>query len=631
MWQGVNRVAPGSHSGPGCAWTGLCITGETPARSFDLEMNRVGDRAGGPRRAAWGTLRGAIDRALDGHHEAVRVHRYPGPDSLTSKPRPNSLEDARATPNLTSSLLEAIDRLDDAYFEMDADFCYRRVNPAGLRIAGKRPEEILGKHVLEVFPDVADAAIHETTKRVMETGEAARVETYYPPFNRWYANSIYPITDGIAIFSRDISEQKLLEQNLAFLAEASKILSSSLDTQRTLRAVAQIAVPRIADWCAVDLLTGPGTVELLAVAHVDPEKVRWAEELRQRDPVDLDQPVGLAKVILTGQPEFYPKITDEMLVATAKDERTLELARSLDFTSAMIVPLTIQDTTIGAITFVSTDSGRHYTPADLSTAQELASRAALAIENSRLYAASQRAVALRDDFIAAASHELRTPVTSLKVYTEVLLRQAVQRNDARATRSLQAMNGQIDRLSALIVDLLDVAKIEAGTLELRREELDLRQFVAEIVEVMQATTTKHRIEVEGRTAGAFVGDRERLGQVLTNLLSNAVKYSPQADRVVVRLAGDSDDVTLEVEDFGIGIEREHLPRLFDRFYRVNNPDEQTFPGLGMGLYIAQEIVHRHGGALEVESVLGQGSRFRVRLPVNGLAMRGAEPAEIETG
>jgi PAS domain S-box-containing protein len=548
----------------------------------------------------------------------VRVHRDRDGDEAIPPPPTASARDAEASASLTpDAVLDAIDGLVDGYFEMDTEYRYRRVNPAGLLITGKTRDEMLGKHVLEVFPDVADAAIHQTTMRVMETREAASVETFYAPFNRWFVNSIYPITGGIALFTRDINEQKVLEHNLAFLAEASKVLSSSLDTQQTLRTVAQLAVPRIADWCAIDVLTAPRTVELLAVAHVDPAKVEWAKELRQQDPVDLDRPVGLAKVLLTGEPEFYPEITDEMLVATAKDERSLALARSLGFTSAMIVPLTVQDATIGAITFVATESGHHYTATDLSMAQELASRAALAIENSQLYAASQRAVTLRDDFIAAASHELRTPVTSLKVYTEVMLRKATRGSDEAAVRSLQAMNNQIDRLSSLIVDLLDVAKIESGTLELRQEAFDLRQLVDEIVEVTQATLTKHRIDVEGDATLAVVGDRERLGQVLTNLLSNAAKYSPKAELILVRMWGDQDDVFLEVEDFGIGIQREHLPHLFDRFYRVSTPDEKTFPGLGMGLFIVQEIVRRHGGDLHVESTAGRGSCFRVRLPAHG--------------
>ena len=362
------------------------------------------------------------------------------------------------------------------------------------------------------------------------------------------------------------------------------------------------------------MLTAPHTVELLAVAHVDPEKMRWAEELRQQDPVDLDRPVGLAKVLRSGQPEFYPKISDELLAATAKDERTLQIARGLGFSSAMIVPLVVRDATIGAVTFVTAESGRHYAPADLHMAQELASRAALAIENSRLYSESQRAVALRDDFISVASHELKTPVTSLRVYAEVLQRQAAQRHDEQTSHSLGKMVTQLGRLTLLVSDLLDVSRIDAGKLELRRDSVDLRQLVGEVVDALRATTSKHRIDVVGTIRQPLTGDRERLEQVLTNLLTNAIKYSPQGERVIVRLAETAHDATIEVEDFGIGIDPDDRGRIFDRFYRSSSSQQRTFPGLGMGLYISSEIVRRHGGTIWATSDTGRGSVFHVVLP-----------------
>lgn len=156
----------------------------------------------------------------------------------------------------------------------------------------------------------------------------------------------------------------------------------------------------------------------------------------------------------------------------------------------------------------------------------------------------------------------------------------------------------------LVGDLLDVSKIEAGKLELRHELIDLQRLTDELVEAIQATIAKHQILVEGTVSRHVVGDGERLGQVLTNLLTNAVKYSPQADRIIVRLAETPDGVTIEVQDFGIGIDPEHLDQVFDRFYRVTSEDEKTFPGLGMGLYISHEIVRRHGGTMEVTSVKG---------------------------
>jgi signal transduction histidine kinase len=266
---------------------------------------------------------------------------------------------------------------------------------------------------------------------------------------------------------------------------------------------------------------------------------------------------------------------------------------------------------------VSAESGRRYTEADLRTAEELASRAALAIENSRLYADSQRAVALRDDFISVASHELRTPVTSLKIYTQLLQRQAVKRGDEQTGQSLAKMDAQIDKLSALIGDLLDVTKIEAGKLALDPVRVDLRALVDDVAETIQATAERHLIEVSGDASCPVWADRDRLGQVVSNLLTNAVKYSPFADRVQVRVGDGDGCATVEVEDFGIGIDPEHLKRIFDRFYRVSSPDEKTFPGLGIGLYISREIVRRHGGKMAARSAKGRGTVFTFTVPYAG--------------
>lgn len=509
---------------------------------------------------------------------------------------------------------DAIDQFADGYFELDRDFRYRRVNVAGARLVRMSPDAILGHHVLALFPEVETTEVHQAVKRVMAGGCPEHIETYYAPLLLWAINSVYPLKDGVAIVSRDITAQKHLEQNLSFLAEASSVLSSSLDYERTLRTVAQLAVPHIADWCAVDMVNDAGAVERLAVAHVDPEKVRWAEDLRRREPVDLSAPTGLAKVIRTGQSEFYPEITDDMLVAAAKDEEHLALLRSIGFSSAMIVPLTVQGQTLGGITFVAAESGRHFAPAALAIAENLANRAALAVENARLYGQSQRAVALRDDFISVASHELKTPVTSLKIHAQLLQKQAERRGDESLARSVTKMNGQIDKLTQLIGDLLDVSRAESGHLALNLAAVDLDRLIAEVVESVQQTTDRHRIIVDGVIRRSLYADRERLGQVFTNLITNAVKYSPDADRVVVRLAAGEAGASIEVEDFGIGIAAEHHDKIFNRFYRVGSPDEKTFPGLGMGLYISHEIVRRHEGTLDVESATGSGSVFRVILP-----------------
>src|SRR6476469_3163624 len=182
---------------------------------------------------------------------------------------------------------DALDQLSDGYYEIDRDLRYRRVNDAGARLVHKSAAEMIGRHVLDLFPDIQQSEVYRAVQRVMNGGVAEHVEVFYDPLLLWGVNSIYPIAEGVAIVSRDVTAEKLLQQTLSILAEASKVLSSSLDLKRTLGEVTALATPRIADWCAVDMLNADGGVELLALAHVDPEKVRWATELRQHDPIDM--------------------------------------------------------------------------------------------------------------------------------------------------------------------------------------------------------------------------------------------------------------------------------------------------------------------------------------------------------
>ena len=288
--------------------------------------------------------------------------------------------------------------------------------------------------------------------------------------------------------------------------------------------------------------------------------------------------------------------------------------RHIGFTSVMIMPLLVRGRAIGAISFVTAESGRHYTAADLSMGEELASRAALAIENAHLYREAQNAIGIRDDFISIASHELKTPITSLKMYTQVLQKQFAKRGEESVSRSLAKMDAQLNKLTLLIGDLLNVTKIELGQLAFQEEAFDLNEVVRETVEQIQMTTPKHTIHIEGSIRRHVWGDKERIGQVLTNLLSNAVKYSPQANSVIVRLTSEQEAAVVSVQDFGIGIDTEHQANIFTRFYRVSDLEEKTYPGLGIGLYIAHEVVKRHGGDLTVVSEKGKGSVFRFTLP-----------------
>lgn len=465
--------------------------------------------------------------------------------------------------------------------------------------------------------------VSKLAQHAAETGE-----DFHSEFRiRWPDNSIHHLSARAQIFrdtqgkpermvgiNTDITDRKQVERNLLFLAEASKTLSSSLDYQTTLNTVAQLAVPDIADWCAVDMLVND-QITLVAVAHKDPEKVSWARELRHKQPPNRDAPGGLPQVLRTGKSEFYPEITEELIQASTKDPKILKLIHKIGFRSLIIAPIFRGGKPIGGITFVTTETNRLYNQSDLAMAEELASRASLAIENAQLYLESQNAIGIRDDFISVASHELKTPVTSVKIFTQVLQKHFEQLGDHTASTYLNKMDKQINRLTELIYNLLDISKIQAGRIEFNEKLFDIDTLVRETVEVMQATT-KHKLIIEGETHQQVFGDEDRLGQVLSNLISNALKYSPKAKKVIITLSSTEKEVTVSVRDYGIGISPQHLEKIFERFYRVFDNTDKTFPGLGIGLYISSEIVRRHHGTFHVESHQGKGSTFSFTLPLN---------------
>ncbi len=221
----------------------------------------------------------------------------------------------------------------------------------------------------------------------------------------------------------------------------------------------------------------------------------------------------------------------------------------------------------------------------------------------------------KDEFIAVASHELRTPVTSIKAYTQLLQKLFRKKGDLQSVELLTKMDGQINKLINLIADLLDVSKMQAGKLQLRLNDFNFNELVSEIVDEIQQTTTYHTIRTELTEGTMVYADRDRIEQVLTNLLTNAVKYSPQADTIIVKTHVEKETITLSVQDFGLGIPKEKQAKVFERFYRVEGRTETIYPGLGLGLYISSEIISRHGGTIWVESGEGKGSTFCFTLPI----------------
>lgn len=221
----------------------------------------------------------------------------------------------------------------------------------------------------------------------------------------------------------------------------------------------------------------------------------------------------------------------------------------------------------------------------------------------------------KDDFISLASHELKTPVTSIKGYTQILKKLVAKDTDPSVVKYLGKMDQQISKLKNLITDLLDVSKAAQGKLDYKDTQFSLDKTIEGIIEDIQHVTDTHQILFENKMPVTICGDQERIGQVVINLLTNAIKYSPDADRVVVRMEQDGNTVQIHVQDFGMGIPPHALTKIFERFYRAYNEEQPVYSGLGIGLYISHEIVARHNGSIAVQSILNKGTTFTVSLPL----------------
>jgi signal transduction histidine kinase len=420
--------------------------------------------------------------------------------------------------------------------------------------------------------------------------------------------------------NQDITERKHAQERQQILDRASEKLIASLNYQVTLPEIAQMIVPALADYCRIVLLDEQQQIKDIVAHHIDPEKIALVRALYEQYKDRASSTYGIQKLLETGKPELISQVTDEVLKPTTQENPTLlALVRALGLQSYMGTPLIARGRIIGALTISSAQPHRHYTQDDLLFAQELARRIALALDNAHHYQEAQEAISLRDDFLSMASHELKTPLTSLKMYTQIVQRQFARKGDESLSQSLAKMDAQVNKLTLLIGDLLNVSRIEHGQLALQMDTFDINELVREMVAQVQLTAVRHTIRVEGRITHPVLGDKDRIEQVVLNLLSNAIKYSPGADTVIVRLTPEQDAAAVSVQDFGIGIDPQHLNKIFTRFYRVSGLEEKTFPGLGIGLYLSHEIIRRHGSNLAVESEKGKGSLFRFTLPYSSAA------------
>ncbi|WP_169157540.1 PAS domain S-box protein [Brasilonema bromeliae] len=415
----------------------------------------------------------------------------------------------------------------------------------------------------------------------------------------------------------EITERKRAEHDAKFLADASATLAGLVDMEATLQKVATLAVPAFADWCAIDMLDETGALKRVAVVHIDPSKVELAHVAHRKWPPDPKAPTGVWRIIRTGESEITPEITDEMILGSVKDSEFAQILIDLGLRSYMAVPLEARGRVLGVITFISAESGRRFEPRDLALAEDLAHRAAVAIENSRLYHEVREADRRKEDFLSLLAHELRNPLAPVRNGLEIL--KMAGRDPNAVDMVVEMMERQVQHLVRLVDDLLDVSRIMRNKIELRRERIDLVAVIERAVEIARPGVDAggHTLVVSPPAEPVPLhGDLVRLVQVVGNLLNNAARYSDPGGKIELSGERVGDRAVIRVRDRGIGIAPEMLSKIWDMFVQGDRRPSRSHGGMGIGLTLVRSLVEMHGGRVEARSEgLGRGSEFTIHLPV----------------
>lgn len=568
----------------------------------------------------------------------------------------------------TSAFLDSlIDNIPNMIFVKDAkDLRFVRFNKAGEKLLGLSRDELIGKTDFDLFPKEEAETFRERDRAVLK-GRAV-VDIPEEPIStkangpRFLHTKKIPVFDekGNAVYllgiSEDITSRKradeerfrLVRETVArmeaeksaersrFMSEASAALGSSLDFEKTLQNLADLAVPRIADWCSIHLMQPDGSLRLISIAHKDPKKTSWAWELNQKYPPQPGAPYGVGKVARTGVPELVEIVPDENVVASAQDDEHLHILRELGFHSSIAVPIRARGRILGTLSLVTTvESGRKYNESDLRMAEDLTERAGYAIDNARLYKEAQNLNRVKDEFLATLSHELRTPLNVIQGYTELLQIDGDRMSPEEIRNAYQAIHRNAQSQTQIIGDLLDVSSIVTGKINFKPERLSPSEIATSVFENVSAIAESRGIQLTvdaSKAPPVLYADPTRLQQILWNLVSNSLKFTPNGGRVLIRMFEEGGDCVTEVTDTGKGIDEEFLPFVFERFRQEDSGTTRKFGGLGLGLSIVRHLVELHGGAVAVESEgPGRGSKFTVRLPLQPRGSAAVRPAPQAPG
>jgi signal transduction histidine kinase len=421
------------------------------------------------------------------------------------------------------------------------------------------------------------------------------------------------VRGAIGIFM-DITEHRRIEEEQRFLAHASAFLSSSLDYETTLRALARLAVPMFGDYCAVDVLKEDGTFARVDLVVDDPSRREVGEALKQYPPrLTVEGPA--VRAIKSGEPFVDNDTGPDKAARSAQTPEHLELLRRFGVRSFQMVPLRSRGRTLGLFT-TGSFAGRQYNEHDLALALDVGARAGLALDNAMLYRTAQEADRLKDDFLATLSHELRTPLNALLGWVHILKMPSA--DEPTRKRALESIERNARAQAILINDLLDVSRAMRGKLRVESAPVDLSAVILDAIDSIRPAVRARDLDVNlsiGRLEGQVWGDADRLEQVLWNLLSNAVKFTKPGGRIDVTVDETAENVRITVSDNGVGIDPAFLPHVFERFRQADSSTTRTQTGLGLGLAIVRNLVDLHGGTVTVQSAgLDRGASFVVTLP-----------------
>ncbi len=534
-----------------------------------------------------------------------------------------------------TALLEAVPQ---GIFGFDADARCTFINRAASQMLGCSPTGSLDRDVHDLLQHrPADDAAYPAGSRpitdTLSTGTGVRLPREFvarSDGSTFLAEvSVEPVTvgghvtGGVVTFA-DITDRDRVEAQRRFLATASHLLAASLDYETTLSSVPRLAVPNVADACIVYILQPDRRIERLAMFAADDRRHRLLQELRASVPIALDSPGNsVARVMRSGTPELFPQVSVSELEAASDDPKVRALLEDLAIRSLLVVPLSARGRTLGAMAFIMSESGRQYDGADLDFAHDVAGRAALAIDNAVLFGAAsaarqqaESANEAKSAFLAVMSHELRTPLSAILGYAELL----ADGITGPITESQQEQLGRVKtcagHLLGLIDEILSFARLEAEREEVRLDIVELAamtRVAAALVEPLarEKCLAYHvDLPVESITIETDPG---KVGQILVHLLGNAVKFTREG-HVKLEVSRHGEWLHFAVSDTGIGIEPQHRERIFERFWQAEHPVTRAATGTGIGLTVAQRLAQLLGGTIDVESVVGTGSTFTLRLP-----------------